>query len=273
MQRHQLKVCYAWMQSGYCSRGADCRFLHSQQPQQQQQDYGPPMQQLPQHGAQHGYPSNEYAQQDYQAAGQWQSDAPAWGGLQEQQYQHQHQQGPMRGLHPPAPQQMPMQDPYCDPAMQQPMQDPYQQQYDPGMQQPMQQPYLPAQQEPMMYPGVMQQPLHQPMHPQAYSEGPAYRDGPPVQDGAPYWGPPSPRNGPSGPRNSAPRPGDGPPGPPGPRGSQGFRGRPEPRQELPPEPTEPAYRTRAWHKIVEDEVSTCAEHALNMCYWEMHALP
>jgi hypothetical protein len=65
-----------------------------------------------------------------------------------------------------------------------------------------------------------------------------FRGGPPFGSGPPFRG------------------ASGPPGGAGTRGPQDLRGPPTFRQELPPEPTEPAYKTRVWHKSLEESVST-----------------
>jgi hypothetical protein len=65
----------------------------------------------------------------------------------------------------------------------------------------------------------------------------SFRGGPPLGSGPPF-------------RSS------GPPGGAGTRGPQDLRGPPTFRQELPPEPSEPAYKTRVWHKSVAESVST-----------------
>lgn len=260
-----INVCYAWMQNGFCSRGSNCRFLHPQQHQQQyqqqQQPHAPQGQrQGPQHALQQQQAVTSYDQGYYQGHGRWERE-PTWP-VQQQHPPQQHPPdrratGPMLGLHRPAPQHS------------MPMQEPAQQYFDSAtMQQPMQQQMMPAQPgPPRMYPEDMQQPMqpsmqqsyvdpmqqqqwqqdfvqprhqHQHQHEQQnFMGGPSFGSGPPFR-------------------------GSGPPGGAGSRGAQEVRGPPNFRQELPPEPTEPAYKTRVWHKSLEESVSTPPSCAITL---------
>lgn len=243
----QGNVCFSWVQSGFCARGVDCRFLHPQQPQQ--------------------------------AAGRNPAGAGRWMQQQEAAWQQQHQH--TAPMHAPAPQQhsMQMQEPMqqltqqlYNPALQhqqhtQPFDAATQQSYDPAMQQPFMQQGLPAQQgmypaEHGMYPagGMMQQPAmmqqqqqpmpaHMPMQQQpgmqasmAVQQQPQHQ-----QEGGHAFG----MHGASPDRPVYGGPAGGPRGPQ--QDMRGHNPRAGSRHEPPlPEPTEPAYKTRVWHKPLED---------------------